>query len=161
VRSPDDPFTWNNRGLCRARQGDLAGACEDYDRALALRPGYLIALVNRADAARRLEDDAAAIAFADRALALDPGRAEALLIIAKALMHRGAAADLDRAEVVLEQYLERRPDAGRQWYDWGACAENRRDLRAARARYGRALELLPADDPIAAWARDRLAGLGD
>ena len=50
-----DPFTanaYNNRGLVRYKKQDYAGAIEDYDQALRIRPGLPSAYLNRAAALR-------------------------------------------------------------------------------------------------------------
>src|SRR5689334_10696025 len=50
-----DPFTanaYNNRGLVRYKKNDFAGAIEDFDEALRIRPGLASPYLNRAAALR-------------------------------------------------------------------------------------------------------------
>jgi tetratricopeptide (TPR) repeat protein len=67
-----------NRGVARARLGDLDGAIEDYTRALELAPEDADILFNRGNAwVAKAEYQRATADFA-RAIEADPGRAQAL-----------------------------------------------------------------------------------
>jgi regulator of sirC expression with transglutaminase-like and TPR domain len=57
---PDNAVAFNNRGFLRLRLDDPSGALADLDRAIALRPGYPLALRSRGDALARLGRDSAA-----------------------------------------------------------------------------------------------------
>ncbi|HYV12766.1 MAG TPA: tetratricopeptide repeat protein, partial [Pyrinomonadaceae bacterium] len=68
-----DPFTanaYNNRGLARFRKNDFAGAVEDFDQALKIRPGVADIYLNRGASLRAKGDYEAAMKDLDRALAL-------------------------------------------------------------------------------------------
>src|SRR5678815_2350470 len=68
-----DPFTanaYNNRGLARFKKKDYAGAIEDFDQALKIRPGVADIYLNRAASLRAKGDLQAAMKDLDRALAL-------------------------------------------------------------------------------------------
>src|SRR6185369_14616980 len=68
-----DPFTanaYNNRGLARFKKNDYAGAIEDFDQALKIRPGVADIYLNRAASLRAHGDRQAAMKDLDRALAL-------------------------------------------------------------------------------------------
>lgn len=55
-------------------RGDLAGAVEDYDRAILLDPSYWLALANRGIVLARLGRTAEASSSFDRALAAAPAQ---------------------------------------------------------------------------------------
>src|SRR6185295_11334765 len=68
-----DPFTANaytNRGLARYQKGDYAGAIEDLNKALQIRPGLAVAYLNRAAAFRATGDLAGALKDLDKAISL-------------------------------------------------------------------------------------------
>ena len=67
-----------NRGVARARQGDLDGAIEDYTRALELAPEDAEILFNRGNAWVAKGEYQRAVADFMRAVEADPGRAQAL-----------------------------------------------------------------------------------
>ena len=66
------PWAYNNRGLARKQQGDLAGAIQDYDRAIELDPQDPTAYNNRGNVRAEQKDLAGAIQDYDRAIELDP-----------------------------------------------------------------------------------------
>jgi putative PEP-CTERM system TPR-repeat lipoprotein len=90
---PDDPQTWNIKGSLFQGLGNVAEARSAYEKALTLRPDFLIALVNlaRMDLARN--DAAAARARFDQWLAKNPNNVEALLAYAGVLQAGNAKAD--------------------------------------------------------------------
>ncbi|MCI0342948.1 MAG: tetratricopeptide repeat-containing serine/threonine-protein kinase [Planctomycetales bacterium] len=102
------PFAWvhSNRGVVRSLSGDLRGAEEDFDRALALRPGFGVPLVGRAGVRRKRGDLRGSIADCDAALAAEPGFPEALL---NRGITRGEAGEFAGARDDLTAALERRP----------------------------------------------------
>ena len=59
---PDYAEAFNNRGIARAAQGNLAGAIRDYNQAIHLKPDFANAYYNRALIWERKENPAAAIA---------------------------------------------------------------------------------------------------
>src|SRR6185295_13084879 len=68
-----DPFTANaytNRGLARYQKGDYAGAIEDLNKALQIRPSLAVAYLNRAAALRATGDLAGALKDLDKAISL-------------------------------------------------------------------------------------------
>ncbi|HYY06246.1 MAG TPA: tetratricopeptide repeat protein, partial [Candidatus Limnocylindria bacterium] len=77
-----------NRGVARARLGDLDGAIEDYTRALELVPGDADILFDRGQAWAAKGEYPRAVADFTRAAETDPRRAEALF--------RNAAVELSR-----------------------------------------------------------------
>ena len=64
------PWAYNNRGIARAEQKDLAGALADYDRAIELDPQDATAYNNRADVYLELKDWESARSDYERRVAL-------------------------------------------------------------------------------------------
>lgn len=77
--APQDPDLFVDRSVILAAQGRYREALEDLDRALALDPDRVEALVLRAAALRHLDEVVAARAAVERALLLAPDHPEALL----------------------------------------------------------------------------------
>src|SRR5205809_1061144 len=94
-----------NRGVARARQGDLDGAIEDYTRALELAPEDAEILFNRGNAWVAKGEYQRAVADFMRAVEADPGHAQALgsRALTRELQgdHAGALEDL-RAAIAQE-----------------------------------------------------------
>src|ERR1044072_5374518 len=68
-----DPFTadaYNNRGFARFKKSDFVGAVEDFNAALRVRPGLVVAYLNRAAALQAKGDSESAIKDLDKARAL-------------------------------------------------------------------------------------------
>jgi tetratricopeptide (TPR) repeat protein len=91
--NPDHPQPWTRRGIARARQNDLAGAVEDYSRALKLDPRYLPALANRASARYHLKQYDKVVEDCTRALRRQPRLAKAWLFRGLAKAHLGSGTD--------------------------------------------------------------------
>ncbi len=103
LATADLAATYSNRGLLRARHGDLDAALEDHAKAIHLAPELDGLYVNRANTlirANRLRD---ALADLDRAIALE-GDAQATAYYNRALLFQrlgdseAARLDLERAE---------------------------------------------------------------
>ena len=92
---------YNNRGNSYAKQGNLAKAAQDYDRALETRPGYVIALKNRGVAFYKGGDYDRALADLNEALQGSPQNADVLAHRAQVFSakqdYRLALADYDEA----------------------------------------------------------------
>jgi len=75
--NPEYAKAYNNRGIARKAQGDLAGAIADYNQAIALNPEYAKAYNNRGIARKAQGNLAGAIADYNQANALNPEYAKA------------------------------------------------------------------------------------
>ena len=102
--APDFAWPYLNRGLSLARSAGQEDAVASYDRALALSPDFVEALVNRALACLELNEPARAERDLGRAVGAGPSRgraywrrgprpcrASAAAIEAEARVRRGAA----------------------------------------------------------------------
>ncbi len=94
-------WVYGARGLVKLHAGDLAGAREDLDRALALDPDYTPGLCYRGEVHYLLREYPAALADLDRAIALAPRTSGAYRDRGKVKLalqdEAGALADFDRA----------------------------------------------------------------
>ena len=134
-----------DRALRRGLAGDLRGALEDWDRSLALDPGYAVGWHDRGVLRERLGDSRGALADYDRALELDPGLASAWTARSACHLAQGdplrALADADRA-------LALAPTAGRAHMNRGAALAQLDRPGEALESLARATELLPGE-PLA------------
>ena len=158
AKHPEAPIAWNNRGIYRKDAGDLAGAMEDYSRALELDPGYTLAYTNRAVARQRLGDFEGALQDLDRSIALDPDDSSAFANRGVVQIRLGqperALADFTRA-------IELDPSNAAAYANRGTLRSNLGDYRAALADLDRALALNPIQpDALVARALAR-SGAGD
>lgn len=76
----DRAATYVNLGILMRRRGNMAGAINAYDRAIALRPGLAEAWLNRGAAHVSMGESRQAIQDLNTALSLDPERAEFALV---------------------------------------------------------------------------------
>ena len=107
---PGFASTWVNRGSCRGRTRDFAGAVADYTQALALEPTHRGALEWRARCLLQLGRPAEALADLDRALALGAEGRDLRLDRATALERLGrqleGLPDVERAVALAPDDLE-------------------------------------------------------
>ena len=130
-----------DRGMLRQRQGDFAGAIDDFGKAIELDPDSSVNLLTRRGMARsHIADFAGAISDFDRALAADPDCIDALecrgLVRATINDHAAALADLSRI-------AELRPDNYRCHEATGNVRMDQGRLRDAIAAFDRAIERNP------------------
>lgn len=83
------PDVWLNLGSAYRHTGNLSAARSAYERALALEPKYLAALLNSASVALLREDYYEAEIYAVRSLEVDPGNQAGLQNLARALSCTG------------------------------------------------------------------------
>ncbi len=119
---------------------DYTGALRSLDRALELRPDWLLAIVNRADSEVRLKHFEEAIAGFDRAIQLDPKRAASYdargLAYSNSGNHVQAIPDYTRA-------IELNPDSTAAYNNRGWAYLETGKLDESLADLNRAIELNP------------------
>jgi tetratricopeptide (TPR) repeat protein len=98
---------YTGRGIARDQQGNLAGALEDHDRAIELKPDDARIRTNRGAARARSHDLAGALEDYNRALEIDPNWTEARFNRATIYIHQGK---LDEAEREMAEVFRQRPD---------------------------------------------------
>jgi tetratricopeptide (TPR) repeat protein len=172
--APERPESWLYLGRVHARRGDPERARAPLERFLALAPRHPEAPAAHyalsQDALRR-GDGAAARAHAARAAEIgewqayvrvrrlqsreSPGDPLPRLGLAMAWM---AGGELERAEGVLRDLLDRFPEHAPAWFHLGEVRRLRADLPGARECYDRALSLDP-DQHLARYNRAVIARL--
>jgi protein O-GlcNAc transferase len=151
------PHVHNNLANALRHAGDPKAARRHYEKALALKPGYVQALHNLGvllAAPGPAEDLAAARDCLRRAVALQPGLFEAWLELARLARREG------KLPAAIESYrkvLELRPDELAALIDLGALYQVTLDLPKALPLLERAAELAPAGSPLQALAFFNLA----
>ncbi|MCI0341198.1 MAG: tetratricopeptide repeat protein [Planctomycetales bacterium] len=138
---PHSPRVYLDRGTSRTKAGDLAGAEQDFTRALELDPRDARALTNRAAVKHRRGDSAGAIADCTAALALDPRNSAALNNRGQA---RWKSGDLAGALADLSAVLDLVPEDPEAWLNRGSVRDAQGDLDGALSDLDRALALDPA-----------------
>jgi tetratricopeptide (TPR) repeat protein len=131
----------NNLGVFLAQQGEPDAAIVQYQKALAIDPGYAMAYCNLGNAlSLKKENLAGAIAAFRKALALQPALVEARNNLGLALVKNG------QAEEALAEYrkgLEINPDSAEIHNNLGNALASKTHLAEAIAQYRKALELNP------------------
>jgi len=129
-----------NRGIEKAKNGDLDGAMADFDRAIELNPKDDAPYYNRAQAKRLKKDTAGAIADYTRAIELGSTNPAAYNYRGNARSENndrdGAIADYTRA-------IELKPDYARAYYNRAVTKEAKGDETGAEADFKMAHKLDP------------------
>src|SRR5881394_1013040 len=129
-----------NRGIEKAKKGDLDGAIADFDRAAELNPKDDAPYYNRAQARQLKNDKAGAIADYTKAIELGSTNPAAYNNRGNARAENkdrdGAIADYTRA-------IELKPDYARAYYNRAVLKKEKGDKAGAAADFKRAKELDP------------------
>ena len=129
-----------NRGIEKAKNGDLDGAIADFDRAAELNPKDDAPYYNRAQARRLKNDTAGAIADYTKAIELGSTNPAAYNNRGNARVEtkdrEGAIADYTRA-------IELKPDYARAYYNRAVLKKEKGDKAGADADFKRAQKLDP------------------
>ena len=129
-----------NRGIEKAKNGDLDGAIADFDRAIKLNPKDDAPYYNRAQAKRLKKDAAGAIADYTRAIELGSTNPAAYNNRGNARAENndqeGAIADYTRA-------IELKPDYARAYYNRAVARKEKGDATGAQADFKAAQKLDP------------------
>src|SRR5438874_3322273 len=129
-----------NRGIEKAKNGDLDAAIADFDHAMKLNPKDDAPYYNRAQARRLKNDTAGAIADYTKAIALGSTNPAAYNNRGNARAENkdrdGAIADYTRA-------IELKPDYARAYYNRAVAKKDKGDANGAAAHLKRARKLDP------------------
>src|SRR5437870_8040168 len=129
-----------NRGIEKAKNGDLDGALADFNRAIELNPKDDAPYYNRAQARRLKNDTAGAIADYTRAIELGSTNPAAYNNRGNARAENndrdGAIADYTRA-------IELKPDYARAYYNRAVAKKDKGNANGAAADFKRARQLDP------------------
>jgi tetratricopeptide (TPR) repeat protein len=149
-----------NRGIEKAKNGDLDGAITDFNRAAELNPKDDAPYYNRAQARRLKNDNAGALADYTKAIELGSTNPAAYNnranVRAETDDRDGAIADYTRA-------IELKPDYARAYYNRATLKKEKGDAVGAAADFKRAQTLDPhlvAEGPAADSSSDRATANG-
>jgi len=129
-----------NRGIEKAKKGDLDGAIADFDRAAELNPKDDAPYYNRAQAKRLKKDTAGAIADYTRAIDLGSTNPAAYNNRGNA---RAENKDLDGAIADYTRAIELKPDYARAYYNRAVVKKDKGDTTGAEADFKTAKKLDP------------------
>ena len=137
-----------NRGIEKAKNGDLDGAMADFDRAIELNPKDDAPFYNRAQAKRLKKDAAGAIADYTRAIELGSQNPAAYNNRGNA---RAENNDWDGAIADYTHAIELKPDYARAYYNRAVAKQEKGDATGAKADLKTAGKLDPelASDELA------------
>ncbi len=145
---PDSHWAHNLIGNIRSRASDLPGAIAEYRAALALKPDFLIARGNLADALRQSGDAQAARAEYDKVFRADPNYPGALEGTAELALADG---DADKAIGLMLKAADADPLSPRYLARAGKIAMDAGKSEDARRYLGQALEIDPGYLPAFAF----------
>jgi tetratricopeptide (TPR) repeat protein len=129
-----------NRGIEKAKSGDLDGALADFDRAIELNPKDDAAYYNRAQAKRLKKDAGGAVADYTRAIELGSKNPAAYNNRGNA---RAENNDRDGAIADYTQAIELKPDYARAYYNRAVTKQAKGDATGADADFKVAEKLDP------------------
>src|SRR5256714_8187522 len=129
-----------NRGIEKAKDGDLDGAIADFGRAVKLNPKDDAPYYNRAQARRLKNDTAGAIADYTKAIGLGSTNPAAYNNRANV---RAETNDRDGAISDYTHAIELKPDYARAYYNRAVARRDKGDATGAAADFKRARELDP------------------
>src|SRR5437667_2335578 len=129
-----------NRGIEKAKNGDLDGAMADFNRAIELNPKDDAPYYNRAQARRMKNDTAGAIADYTRAIELGSTNPAAYNNRGNA---RAENNDKDGANADYTRATELKPDYARAYYNRAVARKDKDDASGAAADFKRARQLDP------------------
>jgi tetratricopeptide (TPR) repeat protein len=139
--SDDSDANLVNRGIEKAKDGDLDGAIADFDRAIKADPQDDAPYYNRAQAKWLKKDTAGAIADYTRAIDLGSTNPAAYNNCGNA---RAENKDLDGAIADYTRAIELKPDYARAYYNRAAVKKDKGDVTGAEADFKTAKKLDPA-----------------
>ncbi|HEX3249506.1 MAG TPA: tetratricopeptide repeat protein, partial [Pyrinomonadaceae bacterium] len=150
----EDPV---NRGIEKARNGDLDGAIADFDRAAELNPKDDAPYYNRAQAKRLKKDTAGAIADYTKAIRLGSTNPAAYNNRGNA---RAETNDRDGAIADYSRAIKLKPDYARAYYNRAVAKKEKGDMAGAEADLKRAQKLDPdlKNDEAAADSKNNSGG---
>ena len=147
---PRDENAWCFLGMACHDQGRYDEAVEAYDRALAIRANFPVALSNRGNTLKQLGRLDDAIASCQQALQYKPDYSTAYNNLGVAYVARG---DLEEAKATFEKSLELMPDGVVAQANLAAALVRQGDFEGGTARSEAALKI----DPKYAEAHKNLA----
>lgn len=145
IKNPNSPRkrlveSFNNRGLCHRRMGDLKLALADYNRALNLMPNYDTAINNLGNIWLKRREYDQAIAEFTRAISINPKDAGYYFNRGLAWQQKG---DPDQAISDYNRAVELKPDFARAYAFRGIAWARKNELQRALDDYNRSARIQP------------------
>ena len=140
INDPNDALLFNIRGACYAGLDQLNLAKENYEKAIALNPGYAKAHYNLAGALHELDEFDASIQSYQNALVIEPDYAEAHNNLGSVFKETG---QLDAAIKSYEKAINIKPDYLEAYYSLGTSFQELGKLKDTVQCYEKVLELRP------------------
>ena len=133
-------FTYHIRGLAYISISKYDDAIEDYDRAIAIDPDYVVAYSNRSVAKSHKGDYDGAIADCSNAVAIDPNYSAAYNNRGAAKLRKG---DYDGAIADCSESISIDPNRAATYNTRGAAKAHKGDYDGAIADYDRSIAIEP------------------
>jgi tetratricopeptide (TPR) repeat protein len=137
------PNAWNNLGIISTREHRMSDAVQQFQRAIEINPGYVVARVNLGNAYRELKQWDNARASLEEAVRLAASDAEANYSLG---MVYAQTEDSERAEQYLIKALQARPDYPEALNNVGILLLRTQRRDEAVARFEESIRVAPAFD---------------
>ncbi len=138
--TPKSSVLFYNLGIASAEAGDPRSAINYYQRAIAINPEYVSAMLNLGNLYRAQARYSDAIALYRHAMALDPRSPDPWIDLGNAYAQEGSP---EKAENAYETALRLKPDDTRAIINLGATLQQLGNLSAAKQQYERAISVDP------------------
>jgi tetratricopeptide (TPR) repeat protein len=158
--APQAPECHNNLGSLYAAGDDHAAALKHFERALALRPNYATALINKAASLRETGRPAEAVPLLEQAITLTNGHPQAVAGLALA---RHSLGQIDAALQIYRNALAREPNNAETQWNYALASLTAGDFAAGWQAYAwrwrKAVPPLPHRAwPWPVWTENDIAG---
>ena len=137
---PNYAQAFANRGMARAKNGDLKGALEDCNEAIRLKPDDAYAFIARGFARHEGDDLENALLDLSEAIRLDPGDSTAFNNRAVARHRKG---DFEGSLLDCNEAIRLKPDKAYAFDSRGVVRRDKGDLDGALQDYSEAIRLKP------------------
>lgn len=137
------PNAWNNLGIISTREHRMSDAVQQFQRAIEINPGYVVARVNLGNAYRELKQWDNARASLEEAVRLAASDAEANYSLG---MVYAQTEDSQRAEQYLVKALQARPEYPEALNNLGILLLRTQRRDQAVARFEESIRVAPAFD---------------
>jgi Tfp pilus assembly protein PilF len=156
-RGGEDPRLANLLGIVAQKNHRLVEAKRWYDRALDHSPGFVPALVNRANLSMRRGEYEAAHLDLMQALMLDPTHVEAH--VTRGILAKKSGQTV-KAEIAFQKAIELDPENGFARYNLGVLkAESQKDQGEALRLFNEVLQVEQSEDYLKDLARANIESL--
>ena len=142
ARAPNNAVAHYNLGRAHEARGESEQARQEYQKAVEIRPDYLLARLAVAQLQLRKREWDAALRTAEQVLTVDKTNANARLIESAALMGEQRYAD---SRTMLNEMQKAAPNSADVYYQLGLIDLSEKKYKEAEADFHRSYELNPAN----------------